>query len=100
MHLPGKDLGASSHEFSSYPMSIIQHLFPAVCPLAGLLSFCILTSCVAVRGRIGNPRAVCGRCVGCSFLCLLDKYTSVLSCLDLQNGACPDAESLVLPVSQ
>lgn len=39
MHLPGRDLGASSHEFSSYLMSRIQHLFPAVCPLAGLLSF-------------------------------------------------------------
>lgn len=100
MHLPVRDLGASSHEFSSYLMSVIQHLFPAVCPLAGLLSYCILTSCVGVRGRIGKSRAVCGRCVRCSFLCLLDKYTSVLSCLDLQSGACPDAESLMLPISQ
>lgn len=58
MHLPGRDLSASSHEFSSYSMSGTQHLFPAACPLAGLLSFCILTSCVAVRGRIGKPRAV------------------------------------------
>lgn len=73
MHLPGRDLSASSHELSSYLMSGIQYLFPALCPLAGLLSFCILTSCAAVRGWISKPRAVCVRCVRCSVLCLLDK---------------------------
>lgn len=37
MHLPGNDLGASSHKFSSYLLSGTNFL---LCPLAGLLLHC------------------------------------------------------------
>lgn len=39
MHLPVKDVSASSHEFSSYLISGIQKLFPNVFSLAVLLPF-------------------------------------------------------------
>lgn len=64
MHLPVKDLGASSRKFSSYLISGIQKLFPNVFPLAVLLPFCIFASYVAYSIRIGKPnscmQALCG----------------------------------------
>lgn len=64
MHLPVKDLGTSSHEFSSSLISGIQKLFPNVFPLAALLPFRVFASYIAYRGRIGKPsscvRALCG----------------------------------------
>lgn len=53
-----------------------------------VISFCLFACSVAARGRSSKLRSQVWA-LGCTFLCLLDKYTSVLTCLNLlQTRGC------------